>query len=68
MFDASAGFDNINYASYREDINIVATLTGELFRPNIALRFELPSNSRLANNPNIALRFQQVEKKRDRIK
>jgi hypothetical protein len=61
LFDATAGFD-ANYANYREDINIVATLTGELFRPNIALRFELPQNSRLANNPQVAIRFQQVEK------
>jgi hypothetical protein len=62
LFDASAGFAGSNYASYREDINIVATLTGELFRPNIALRLELPQNSRLANNPEVAIRFQQVEK------
>jgi hypothetical protein len=56
-----------NYSNYREDINIVATLTGELFHPTFTFRIELPPNSRLANDPNIAFGLQQIEKNENEL-
>jgi hypothetical protein len=52
----------INYASYRADVNVVATLTGELFRPTFSFRFEFPPNSQAANDQSIALGLQQIER------
>ncbi|RPD51924.1 translocation/assembly module TamB domain-containing protein [Paracnuella aquatica] len=53
---ASSGGPNL--ASFRDDVNVVALLTGELFRPQFSFSLELPSN--LGNEFSYAI--QQIEK------
>lgn len=47
-----------NLANFRDDVNVVAILTGELFRPQFTFSLELPSN--LGNEFTYAI--QQIEK------
>jgi hypothetical protein len=64
---ANTGLLQQQYANYREDVNVVATLTGELFRPQFSFRLEFPPNSRLANDPNISFALQQIEKNENEL-
>jgi hypothetical protein len=61
------GLFNTNYSNYREDVNVVATLTGELFHPTFTFRLEFPPNSRLANDPSVAFGLQQIEKNENEL-
>lgn len=51
----------------RGDVNVVATLTGELFRPNFTFRLDFPSNSPVYNNPSFSYGLQQIEKNTNEI-
>ena len=62
-----AGLFDARYASYRENVNVVATLTGELFRPTFNFRLEFPPNSQIANDPQIAFGLQQIEKDQNEL-
>lgn len=46
----------------RENVNVVATLTGELFHPNFQFEIRFPNNSIVNANPGISLALQQLEK------
>ena len=61
------GGANKNYANIREDVNVVATLTGELFTPKFNFRLEFPRNSEAANDPTIAFGIQQIEKNENEL-
>jgi hypothetical protein len=50
------------YKNYRGDVNVVATLTGELFKPSFTFRLEFPPNSQPAKDPGIAFGLQQIER------
>jgi hypothetical protein len=50
------------YKNYRGDVNVVATLTGELFKPSFTFKLEFPPNSQPAKDPGIAFGLQQIEK------
>lgn len=56
-----------DYANYREDVNVVATLTGELFHPTFTFKLEFPATSRLANDPAVAFGLQQIEKNENEL-
>lgn len=64
---AGSGIIDQRYANYREDVNVVATLTGELFHPTFNFRIEFPPNSQLANDPGIAFGLQQIEKNENEL-
>jgi hypothetical protein len=49
-------------ASFRDDVNVVATLTGELFQPTFNFKLEFPSNSVVYRNPSVSFGIQQIEK------
>jgi len=63
----NAGLFSSNYANYREDVNVVATLTGELFRPTFNFRLEFPPNSQIANDASVAFGLQQIEKNQNEL-
>jgi hypothetical protein len=51
----------------RDDVNVVATLTGNLFHPNFKFMLEFPSNNIIYNNPSIEFGLQQLEKNPNEI-
>lgn len=56
-----------SYSSYREDVNVIAALTGELFRPVFNFKLEIPQNSQASRDQSIALGLQQIEKNQDEL-
>ncbi len=61
------GGANRNYANIREDVNVVATLTGELFHPTFNFRLEFPQNSEVASDPTIAFGMGQIQKNENEL-
>jgi len=51
----------------RGDVNVVALLTGDLFRPTFSFRLEFPENSPVNTNPSFAYGLQQIERNPDEI-
>lgn len=49
-------------AGFRDDVNVVANLTGELFQPNFNFKLEFPSNSLIYRDPGVSFGIQQIEK------
>lgn len=62
-----AGLFTDKYVNYREDVHVVATLTGELFHPTFNFRIEFPPNSQLANDPGIAFGLDQIKKNENEL-
>lgn len=52
---------------YRDDVFIVATLYGELFKPQFAFRLEFPANSKASNDPAISFNIQKIERNPNEI-
>ncbi|GAC1418811.1 MAG: translocation/assembly module TamB domain-containing protein [Flavisolibacter sp.] len=52
---------------FRDDVNVVATLTGNLFHPAFSFKLEFPSNNAIYNNPGIAFALQQIEKNQNEL-
>jgi hypothetical protein len=46
----------------RDNVNVVAHMTGKLFQPNFTFNLEFPPNSPATSNPDIAFGIQQLEK------
>ncbi len=74
-FDAVYQADNVSFTplagslslsdqfqNYRGDVNVVAQLSGELFRPDFNFKIEFPENSPANNDPSLAFGIQQIEK------
>jgi hypothetical protein len=57
----AGGLFGKSYSSLRENVNVVATLTGELFTPNFAFKLDFP-NPNISRQPDIAFGIQQIEK------
>lgn len=51
----------------RGDVNVVAMLTGELFRPNFSFRLDFPTNSPVYTDPSFSYGLQQIEKNTNEI-
>ncbi|MBS1655954.1 MAG: translocation/assembly module TamB domain-containing protein, partial [Bacteroidetes bacterium] len=51
-----------DYSNVREDVYVVADLTGELFKPTINFRLEFPPNSQANSDPGLAFNLQQIQK------
>jgi hypothetical protein len=49
-------------ARFRDDVNVVASLTGELFQPDFKFKLEFPSNNVLYRDPSVAFGIQQIER------
>ncbi len=52
----------LNLARFRDDVNVLASLTGELFQPNFKFQLEFPSNNVLYRDPSVAFGIQQIER------
>ncbi len=59
---AQSNLVDAKYTNYRGDVNVVATLSGQLFKPSFTFRIEFPANSQPANDPGIAFGLQQIER------
>lgn len=55
------------FQNYRGDVNVVAQLSGELFRPNFNFKLEFPENSPAHNDPSLTFGIQQIEKNPNEI-
>lgn len=51
-----------NLARLRDDVRVVATLTGNLFQPTYNFRLEFPSGSTIFTQPSISFAIQQLER------
>ena len=51
-----------SYARLRSDVNVIAMLKGELFRPEISFRLEFPENNPIMADPSFSFAIQQIEK------
>ena len=73
-FDAIYTADNVSFAplvtalnldpslnKYREDVYVVANLTGNLFSPDFKFSLEFPPNSKAKNDPSFNFNIQQLE-------
>ena len=74
-FDAVYQADNVSFTplasslslsdqlqNYRGDVNVIAQLSGDLFRPAFNFKIEMPENSPAANDPSLMFGLQQIER------
>ncbi|MET0634708.1 MAG: translocation/assembly module TamB domain-containing protein [Chitinophagaceae bacterium] len=64
---ASVLQDNSGISRVREDVYVVADLSGELFKPSFKFRLEFPSNSVTRNDFSIASNIELIEKNDNEI-
>lgn len=61
-------FENgIVAAGARDDVNVMATLTGNLFRPNFDFKLEFPNTNTLYDDPRFQLAIQQIQKNQNEL-
>ena len=58
---------NIVGPGTRDDVNVLATLTGNLFRPDFAFGLEFPNPDPSYNSPDFQLAIQQIEKNQNEL-
>lgn len=51
----------------RADVNVLAALTGNLFRPNFDFKLEFPNNNTVYSTPDFQLAIQQIEKNQNEL-
>ena len=62
----SLNFDE-SYTRLRENVDVVTTLTGELFQPNFKFNLAFAPNSQVTNDFSVATSIQQMEKNENEI-
>jgi hypothetical protein len=80
QFDAVYIADNVNFSPlvtafnldpslnrYRDDVYVVARLSGKLFSPDFDFSLDFPPNSKAKNDPSLAFNIQQIEKNPNEI-
>ena len=55
------------FATQRDDVNVAATLTGNLFRPNFEFELQFPNNNPEYNTPDFQLALQQIENNQNEL-
>jgi hypothetical protein len=63
----SLGLNNNRLANLRGDVNVVAILTGELFKPTFNFKLEFPENSIANSDPYVSYGIQQIENNQNEI-
>ncbi len=58
----STGILDPNFSTVRSDVIVLATLTGELFRPTFDFKLEFPDQTLLNRNPSLPYAIQQIER------
>jgi hypothetical protein len=61
-FISSTGSTNTNLTRFRDDVNVVANLSGELFTPEFSFKLEFPPNSPANRDQSISFGMQQIQK------
>ncbi|MBS1608559.1 MAG: translocation/assembly module TamB domain-containing protein [Bacteroidetes bacterium] len=56
------GIQDYNTAKTRGDVYVITTLTGQLFKPDIAFRIEFPPGSEANSNSSLGFGVQQIQK------
>jgi hypothetical protein len=51
----------------RGDVNVIATLTGDLFHPTFSFKLDFPNNSPVYTNPSFTYGIQEIEKNTNEI-
>ncbi|MGZ8538050.1 MAG: translocation/assembly module TamB domain-containing protein, partial [Flavisolibacter sp.] len=51
----------------RDDVNVVASLTGNLFHPNFNFKLEFPSDNQIYTDPAFTFALQQIEKNQNEL-
>lgn len=64
---ANANYIDQSYARQRENVDVVVTLTGELFKPQFNFRLDFPPNSITKSDFRVAANIQQIENNPDKI-
>lgn len=59
-------FDN-SYSRVREDVYVIANLSGDLFKPDFKFNLEFPANSKVSRDFSVASNIQQMEKNPNEI-
>ena len=59
---ASTLFADRSYSAVRDDVNVLATLTGNLFHPTFDFKLGFPSNNVIYSKPDFTFALQQIEK------
>lgn len=62
LFVSSSGLQTA-----RDDVNVQATLTGDLFKPNFTFRLDFPNNKPIYNTPDFQFALQQMEKNQNEL-
>jgi hypothetical protein len=63
----SSGLLALGMTGARDDVNVLATLTGNLFRPNFDFKLEFPNTNAAYNTPDFQLAIQQIEKNQNEL-
>lgn len=63
---SALNFDNA-YLRLREDVYVVANLSGDLFKPDFRFHLEFPPNSKVNSDFSVASNIQQMEKNENEI-
>jgi hypothetical protein len=61
------GTDNTIGAGTRDDVNVLATLTGNLFRPSFDFKLDFPNSNAAYNTPNFQLAIDQIQKNQNEL-
>jgi hypothetical protein len=57
-----ANTTSTNFTNFRDNVNVIATLTGELFQPNFDFKLEFPPNSPASRDQSVEFGIKQIEK------
>jgi hypothetical protein len=60
-------FEDRISAGARDDVNVLATLTGNLFHPNFDFQLDFPNTNNAYNTPEFQLAIQQIQKNQNEL-
>src|SRR5439155_17555854 len=60
LFTGTANSPTSALATTRDDVNVLATLTGNLFHPEFSFKLEFHSNKQMYNTPDYQFPLQQM--------
>ena len=63
----TSGLLGTNLTGARDDVYVLATLSGNLFRPNFDFKLDFPSDNPSYNDPSFQLAIQQIQKNQNEL-
>jgi len=64
---ATTLFSSTSLQTARDDVNVEATLTGDLFKPDFAFHLSFPKTKQIYNTPDFQFALQQMEKNQNEL-